>query len=345
MIPSAAEQVARPAIPRQPPARESGQREKLWGMSQLLIQQYLNQLETLKKVSGTTRESVVREAFKELLKGWARSHDLTFVPEHEIAAPTKERRYVDGALMHTLRVPFGYWEAKDTEDELHAAIEKKLRAGYPKTNIIFENSRHALLIQHGQEVIRCFVDDVIGLEKLLKLFFAYERPEIEAFRKAVEQFKQDLPAVLDALRKMIEREYAQDAKFRKAAHEFLVHVQEAVNPSLSDADVREMLIQHVLTSEVFAAVFPARPTTRTTISPASCTSSRTPSSPATPVSRPSRGSSPTTPPSARPLPRSRPTPKSRPSSRRSTRTSTRSTTRRPPTAWALSTRRTRSCAS
>ena len=31
-------------------------------MSQLLIQQYLNQLDTLKKVSGTTRESAVREA-------------------------------------------------------------------------------------------------------------------------------------------------------------------------------------------------------------------------------------------------------------------------------------------
>jgi predicted helicase len=31
-------------------------------MSQLLIQQYLNQLDALKKVSGTTRESVVREA-------------------------------------------------------------------------------------------------------------------------------------------------------------------------------------------------------------------------------------------------------------------------------------------
>ncbi len=40
-------------------------------MSQLLIQQYLNQLATLKKVSGSTRESVVREAFKDLLKGWA----------------------------------------------------------------------------------------------------------------------------------------------------------------------------------------------------------------------------------------------------------------------------------
>jgi hypothetical protein len=37
-------------------------------MSQLLIQQYLNQLQTLQRVSGTQRESVVREAFKDLLK-------------------------------------------------------------------------------------------------------------------------------------------------------------------------------------------------------------------------------------------------------------------------------------
>jgi predicted helicase len=225
-------------------------------MSQLLVQQYLNHLATLKRVSGTTRESVVREAFKDLLKGWGRTHDLIFVPEHEVAAPTKERRYVDGALMHTLRVPFGYWEAKDTEDDLDAAIEKKFRAGYPKTNIIFENSHQAILIQHGREVIRCFVDDVAALEKLLKLFFEYERPEIEAFRKAVEQFKLDLPDVLDALRRMIESEYAKDPKFRKAAQEFLDHIKEAVNPSLEEADVREMLIQHILTGEVFAAVFP-----------------------------------------------------------------------------------------
>ena len=88
-------------------------------MSQLLIQQYLNQLQDLRKVSGTRRESVVREAFKDLLKGWARTHDLIFVPEYEIVTPTKERRYVDGALLHALRVPFGYWEAKDEKDDLN----------------------------------------------------------------------------------------------------------------------------------------------------------------------------------------------------------------------------------
>ena len=56
-------------------------------MSYILIQQYLNNLRDLRKVSGTSRESVVREAFKDLLKGWARSHNLIFVPEYEITTP------------------------------------------------------------------------------------------------------------------------------------------------------------------------------------------------------------------------------------------------------------------
>ena len=116
-------------------------------MSQVLIQQYLNQLQDLKKVSGTHRESVVREAFKDLLKGWARSRDLIFVPEYEIATPAKDRRYVDGALVHQLRVPFGYWEAKDEKDDLDAEIDYKLRRGYPQDNIIFEDSTRAVLVQ------------------------------------------------------------------------------------------------------------------------------------------------------------------------------------------------------
>ena len=58
-------------------------------MSQVLIQQYLRQLATLKKVGGTSRESVVREAFKDLLKAWGRSVDLTFIPEYELETKTK----------------------------------------------------------------------------------------------------------------------------------------------------------------------------------------------------------------------------------------------------------------
>ena len=32
---------------------------------------------------------MLREAFKDLLKGWGRALDLTFVPEYEIESPAK----------------------------------------------------------------------------------------------------------------------------------------------------------------------------------------------------------------------------------------------------------------
>jgi hypothetical protein len=124
-------------------------------MSQLLIQQYLNNLQDLRKVSGTHRESVVSEAFKDLLKGWGRAHDLVFVPEYEITTTAKDRRYVDGALLHELSMPFGYWEAKDEKDDLDAEIDLKFKRGYPRDNIIFEDSTQAVLIQNRDEVMRC----------------------------------------------------------------------------------------------------------------------------------------------------------------------------------------------
>jgi hypothetical protein len=71
-------------------------------MSQVLIQQYLNQRRDLRKVSGTHRESVVREAFKDLLKGLARSRDLIFVHEYEVATPADRGRYVDDAGTYLL---------------------------------------------------------------------------------------------------------------------------------------------------------------------------------------------------------------------------------------------------
>lgn len=224
-------------------------------MSQILIQKYLNDLSDLKRVSGEVRESVVREAFKTLLKDWGRSLSLIFVPEYKFETSAKDRRYADGALLHELRVPFGYWEAKDEKDDLDEEIALKFRRGYPQDNIIFEDSRTAVLIQNRNEAMRCDVTDPEALEKLLELFFSYERKEVANFRKAVEQFKTDLPAVLDALRDMIAKAYDDEPKFKKAAAKFLKHAQETINPSLTDADVREMLIQHILTEEIFSKVF------------------------------------------------------------------------------------------
>lgn len=224
-------------------------------MSQLLINDYLKQLDVIKKVSGSQRETIVREAFKDLLKAWGKQHDLIFLAEYPLKTATKSNINVDGALLHELRMPLGYWEAKDADDDLDEEVSKKFRKGYPQDNIIFSDDAVAVLWQNKNEALRCDVTDTHALEKLLKLFFGFERPEIAGFRAAVEQFKTDLPAVLLALRQMIEAAHGANASFRQAEDKFLVHAQEAINPTLTDTDVREMLIQHILTEEIFAKVF------------------------------------------------------------------------------------------
>ncbi|OCW57210.1 type ISP restriction/modification enzyme [Hoeflea olei] len=224
-------------------------------MSHQLVQQFLNDLDRLRKLSGSLNEQTVREAFKDLLKAWARQENLLFVAELEYATSQKTKVYPDGTILHDLRVPLGFWESKDTKDDLDEEIRKKSARGYPRDNIIYENTDTAVLIQNGQEAFRCAMADTDALLKLLNLFFGWERPEIAEFRKAVNQFKADLPHVLDALREKINDAYDGNAAFQAEARRFLNHVKETVNPTLGEADVREMLIQHVLTEEIFAHVF------------------------------------------------------------------------------------------
>ena len=224
-------------------------------MSKQLVGDYFNEIDRLRKFSGTSTEGVISEAFKDLLKAWSRQKNLHFIAQYEFASPQKNRIRPDGTILHDLRVPLGYWEAKDEDDVLDDEIAKKLRKGYPQDNIIFEDSREAVLIQNRAEVMRCRMTDGDELLRLLKLFFEYERQEIAEFRKAVLQFKTDLPAVLEALRGKIEAAYADNAGFKSAAERFLQHARDTINPTLGEADVREMLIQHILTEEIFANVF------------------------------------------------------------------------------------------
>lgn len=73
--------------------------------------------------------------------------------------------------------------------------------------------------------MRCSVADTAALDKLLKLFFGFERPEIAGFRAAVEQFKADLPAMLDALRQMIDLQARGNPGFRATAAQIGSHAE------------------------------------------------------------------------------------------------------------------------
>jgi predicted helicase len=224
-------------------------------MSLQYVQDYLAELARLRRVSGSGRETIVREAFKDLLKRYARQKELVFVAEYPLVTNRKKNIFVDGALVYSLRVPLGYYEAKDENDKLDDEIDKKFRAGYPQDNIIFEDTREAVLIQNKEIVMRCPIEDAPKLTELLGLFFAYERPEIADFRKAVQQFALDLPAITSALNDLIEQAGNENPDYQQAEIKFLQHAKDTINPTVTLTDVREMLMQHILTEEIFAHVF------------------------------------------------------------------------------------------
>lgn len=183
-------------------------------MSRVLINRYLAKIDELRAISGRTNEQVIRPAFRRLLEDWASDRKLIFIEEYQIESAQKTKVRPDGAILHDIRVPLGWWEAKDGADDLDTEIAKKFRKGYPQDNILFEDSTTAVLIQNRAEVMRCSMTDVAALDRLLTLFFGYERPEIAEFRKAVAQFSTDLPAILEGLRAKIAEAYAGNAGFR-----------------------------------------------------------------------------------------------------------------------------------
>lgn len=224
-------------------------------MSRIQVQSYLSRIEQLRRVSGASNEVIVSQAFARLLEDWATDQKLIFVQQHAYETPQKTLVRPDGVVLHDIRVPLGWWEAKDTADDLDREIGKKLRKGYPQDNIVFENGETAVLYQNRAEVTRCDMTDPAALEKLVTLFFGYERPEIAEFRSAVRQFGTDLPAILEGLRTKISEAYRDNQAFAAQAATFLTHAKQTINPGLTEEDVREMLIQHILTEEIFTQVF------------------------------------------------------------------------------------------
>ena len=63
--------------------------------------------------------------------------------------------------------------------------------------------------------------DASALDELVRKFLAYELPEITEFRQARQQFRNDLPAVLDSLRETIVEAESSNKEFKQAAQTFL----------------------------------------------------------------------------------------------------------------------------
>jgi predicted helicase len=224
-------------------------------MSIQTILLYQSKVERLIRYGGSRNEGTLEKEFIDLLQLYAGSRDLVLVPKIEYRTSSGRMVVPDGTLKDALRYDWGYWESKDEKDDLEAEIEAKFAKGYPSNNILFEDNKTAILYQNGIEVMRSDFDDVHSLDNILTQFASYESPEISEFHKAIDQFSEDVPRLAITLRSIINDQYEKNSNFKSAVDDILILCRKAINPKVDIEDVTEMLIQHILTEDIFMTVF------------------------------------------------------------------------------------------
>jgi len=211
------------------------------------IENYYKYLEKLK--FQTDNEQGLSSAFLQLLQNYASEKNFIIIAEARLENGLRP----DGTVRNDLRLPVGYWEAKDSKDNLAEEIAKKLKLGYPTNNIIFEDTENIVLIQNGETIFDTKLSDKEKLHEVIESFLDFEPPEIKNFTEALEKFAEDVPNIIEAIQEKIEKEASQE--FKDAFNKFEINIRTFINDSISKSDIVEMLIQHILTEDIFSKVF------------------------------------------------------------------------------------------
>ena len=224
-------------------------------MSSPTIDKYYTSVQKIRDYGGSGKETAIRSAFYTLLNHYAEKKDLILITELSVEGKLGKKVTPDGTLKNALRLDYGYWESKDEADDIDEEIEKKFKKGYPDRNILFEDSQTAVLIQEGREVMRVPFKDADRLDGILNAFVNHKHPEARKFEEALDQFKTDLPTILETLRDKIETARKENAFFKGASEVFWTLCKAEINPDITEADIREMMIQHILTADIFNKIF------------------------------------------------------------------------------------------
>ncbi len=218
------------------------------------IHQYHNAIHKIYQFSGQSHEQAIKDEFKRLLNHYCDSRNLLVVSEINIKNKRGDLIRPDGIIKNNLRLDCGYWESKANVN-LEKEILAKINVGYPLSNTLFQDDKTAILYQNNQRFLEIPLENERELDQLLTQFVSYESQEIKEFNAAIEQFKQNLPHILEALRGMIAVQEKSNPAFISARANFLTVCQHSINPAITPSDINEMLLQHILTEEIFTSIF------------------------------------------------------------------------------------------
>ncbi len=224
-------------------------------MSKILINQYYQNLDRTLQFGKSRNEQSIRNHFWALLNEYARKFNYEVIPEVAVMGTKGKKVYPDGTVKNLWGLDIGLWESKDEKDDIEAEIDAKIKKGYPLTNILFEDNNVAVLFQRGEEVNRGKVRDADKLHEILSAFFTFKSETVYRFEDAIEKFKADIPVIVETLRKKILETRENNESFLDAQEIFLELCRAEINPDITLEDIREMMIQHILTSDIFTKIF------------------------------------------------------------------------------------------
>jgi predicted helicase len=219
-------------------------------MSIARINQYYKELEDIYMFSGQNNETSIRRATANLISDYAKDKHLMLVDEIKLP---HLKKVPDGGLQDTLKFNYGYWEAKDTNDDLEKEITHKINIGYPTENLLVEDTVTAVLIR-GDLREYCDMKDAKALDKFLIKFVSFVRKEVLVFREALAKFAKETPKIIKVLESMIAAQASSNLEFKQKRQTFYALCQKVINPTVTLANVDEMLIQHILTEEIFFSI-------------------------------------------------------------------------------------------
>ena len=220
-----------------------------------LIQKYYKNLNEIES-TGYLHEGATRQAMVGLLSSMSPMRNLNLV--QEVSRKPYGRKYpivYDGILIRKRdQYDFGYWEAKDQNDQLDRAIHQKIQKGYSLVNTLFENTQEAVLYQDGKKVLQANMKNSQELGEILVQFFMHDQKIFDDFQAEKEQFSRQIEAQAQKLFGELEKRKKAHAPFGYELTKFLNYCIEYLNPDTQLKDVEKMLVQHILTERVFQEI-------------------------------------------------------------------------------------------
>lgn len=221
------------------------------------IKRYYEEKAKIYQTNKNPNEGQLRPSFSRLLNDCISPKGYSLIEEKNETTNEGKKIRCDGRLETKDSLIIGYWESKDTKDNLEEEIKKKRDKGYPFENILFEDSKTAILIQAGREVARTGINDDADIKnfgELLGRFISYDK-ETKRFRQELENFKEVIPKMAGEIKRLFWQATKDNEDFKKQLGILKKIFSESIREDISNWDIEEMVTQHILSEDIFNMIF------------------------------------------------------------------------------------------